>query len=446
MAGAGHAHRSGHRGRNRGRSDPDRSGRWRQQPRIAVFPARPAHPGRADRRDPGRPSAGNRPSHAVLARVATRPTGAPRHRPIHRVRSDEQPTAPWSSCEGRGPAAAAAHRDAGAVAGPDPDRTAVLGADAGLEQADPDRRRAPRRSDRAARGAGRDPGRPRPGARRQHVQLRHHGQPFGADGRAGPRQGDIDQAGRVDRHLRHRTWPRRSPLRHPRARSVLDRAAVPARPGDQERVQHRPAGGQRARARTTRAWPSRPRRSAPTRAARLAAQTLGYTGQVSAADEKANKTLDDFDTIGRSGLESSYDTALRGKDGYQTVKLDPRGNAVGDGATVPATAGDTLVTSIDGGLQDPGREGVEGADHGLAHGRLCRARRRGDRHGPEHRPDPRRGQLSDVRPRGVRRRHLRGRLPQADRAVGQQPVAVPGHRRGVRTWVRRSNWSAHRRT
>ena len=83
----------------------------------------------------------------------------------------------------------------------------------------------------------------------------------------------------------------------------------------------------------------------------LAAQTLGYTGQVSAADEKSNKTLDDFDTIGRSGLESSYDVALRGKDGYQTVKLDPRGNAVGDGATVPATAGDTLVTSIDGGVQ-----------------------------------------------------------------------------------------------
>ena len=72
---------------------------------------------------------------------------------------------------------------------------------------------------------------------------------------------------------------------------------------------------------------------------------------MSAADEKADKTLDDADSIGRSGLEASYDVPLRGHDGYQTVKLDPRGDAVGNGTTVPATAGDTLVTSIDGGVQ-----------------------------------------------------------------------------------------------
>ncbi len=83
----------------------------------------------------------------------------------------------------------------------------------------------------------------------------------------------------------------------------------------------------------------------------LAAHELGYVGQVSATDEKADKSLHDADTIGRSGLEASYDVPLRGQDGYQVVKLDPRGNAVADGKTVTATAGDTLVTSIDAGVQ-----------------------------------------------------------------------------------------------
>ena len=83
----------------------------------------------------------------------------------------------------------------------------------------------------------------------------------------------------------------------------------------------------------------------------LAAHALGYVGQVSAADEKSDKALTDADSIGRAGLESSYDPSLRGQDGYQTVKLDPRGEAVGDGATVNATAGDTLVTSIDANVQ-----------------------------------------------------------------------------------------------
>ncbi len=83
----------------------------------------------------------------------------------------------------------------------------------------------------------------------------------------------------------------------------------------------------------------------------LAAHELGYIGQVSAADEKADPTLVDADTIGQSGLESSYDAALRGKDGYQTVKLDARGVQVGTGTTVEPTTGDTLVTSIDADVQ-----------------------------------------------------------------------------------------------
>ncbi len=83
----------------------------------------------------------------------------------------------------------------------------------------------------------------------------------------------------------------------------------------------------------------------------LAAQVLGYAGAVSAEDEKTDSRLNDADTIGRSGLEEQYDSVLRGTDGTQTVLLDPQGDVVGNGKTVEPTQGDTLVTSIDAGVQ-----------------------------------------------------------------------------------------------
>jgi penicillin-binding protein 2 len=83
----------------------------------------------------------------------------------------------------------------------------------------------------------------------------------------------------------------------------------------------------------------------------LAAHLLGYTGAVSAADEKKNHGLHDADTIGRSGLEERYDSILRGMDGVQIVQLDPRGNSVGVAREIPAEPGDTLVTSIDREVQ-----------------------------------------------------------------------------------------------
>jgi penicillin-binding protein 2 len=83
----------------------------------------------------------------------------------------------------------------------------------------------------------------------------------------------------------------------------------------------------------------------------LAAHVLGYTGAVSATDQKANQKLADADTIGRSGLESSYDSVLRGVDGQSRVELDAQGNAVGTAPGVAAQPGDTLVTSIDARVQ-----------------------------------------------------------------------------------------------
>jgi penicillin-binding protein 2 len=83
----------------------------------------------------------------------------------------------------------------------------------------------------------------------------------------------------------------------------------------------------------------------------LAAQILGYTSEITQADKKRDPLLTDADTIGVSGLEQQYDSALRGVDGRQIVQLNPQGYTVRAGATTPATQGDTLVTSIDLDLQ-----------------------------------------------------------------------------------------------
>ncbi len=79
----------------------------------------------------------------------------------------------------------------------------------------------------------------------------------------------------------------------------------------------------------------------------LAAHVLGYTSEITADDKKANRALNDADTIGASGLEQQYDAVLRGVDGKQLVQLNPQGYTVRMGAQVPAEQGDTLVTSID---------------------------------------------------------------------------------------------------
>lgn len=83
----------------------------------------------------------------------------------------------------------------------------------------------------------------------------------------------------------------------------------------------------------------------------LAGQLLGYTAPVTAADQRRDAKLAAADSIGASGLEDSYDRALRGVDGVQRLNLDPQGYPVSAGGYTPPKPGDTLVTSIDVRLQ-----------------------------------------------------------------------------------------------
>jgi penicillin-binding protein 2 len=88
----------------------------------------------------------------------------------------------------------------------------------------------------------------------------------------------------------------------------------------------------------------------------LAAHSLGYVGPVNQdeldAARKAGRTdLNLNAQIGRSGLEKTYDADLRGADGVRYVTVDNRGTLVGTQRETAPQRGNTLVTSIDTGVQ-----------------------------------------------------------------------------------------------
>ncbi len=88
-----------------------------------------------------------------------------------------------------------------------------------------------------------------------------------------------------------------------------------------------------------------------------ASHIFGYTNEISR--DKLKKQLDDYykqgDVIGVTGLESSYETYLRGEKGYEFILQDSKGREVGslnDGKNnVNAVSGYDLILSIDADLQ-----------------------------------------------------------------------------------------------
>ncbi|MBA0049843.1 penicillin-binding protein 2 [Streptomyces sp. AJS327] len=84
-------------------------------------------------------------------------------------------------------------------------------------------------------------------------------------------------------------------------------------------------------------------------------QVLGYLSPVS--DEEIEKAKDSdspflsSDEIGRSGLERSYDSYLRGSSGVTRYEVDNLGRVMGRGETDRARPGDNLITSIDSRVQ-----------------------------------------------------------------------------------------------
>ncbi|MFG3506113.1 penicillin-binding protein 2 [Streptomyces sp. NPDC047821] len=86
-----------------------------------------------------------------------------------------------------------------------------------------------------------------------------------------------------------------------------------------------------------------------------AAQVLGYLSPVT--DEEIEKAKDSdspflrSDQVGRSGLERTYDKALRGKAGVTRYEVDNLGRVLGEAESDPGRPGANVVTSIDARVQ-----------------------------------------------------------------------------------------------
>ena len=99
----------------------------------------------------------------------------------------------------------------------------------------------------------------------------------------------------------------------------------------------------------------------------LAAHILGYVGEISEEELGLEKfrLLAPGDQVGKQGVESFYDSFLRGTDGSQEIEVDAAGRVKRLLDTVNPEPGNNLVLTIDAELQAAAeaaiREGVERA-------------------------------------------------------------------------------------
>jgi penicillin-binding protein 2 len=86
----------------------------------------------------------------------------------------------------------------------------------------------------------------------------------------------------------------------------------------------------------------------------LATHVLGYVGEISQNDLEREEfaTLKAGAHIGKDGVERTYDSFLRGTDGWKTVEVDAAGRPKQFLEDVPPTPGANLVLTIDIDLQE----------------------------------------------------------------------------------------------
>ncbi len=89
----------------------------------------------------------------------------------------------------------------------------------------------------------------------------------------------------------------------------------------------------------------------------LASHVVGYIGRINQTEKEAIEDSDDegnyrgTDYIGKLGVEQSFEQQLHGTTGVEQVETSAGGRAVRKLATNPATPGDTVMLSLDIGLQ-----------------------------------------------------------------------------------------------
>lgn len=93
-----------------------------------------------------------------------------------------------------------------------------------------------------------------------------------------------------------------------------------------------------------------------------AAHVLGYIGEISQPSEIAKYTEDlgyaSGDLIGKTGVEESYETSLKGKDGKKVVQVDSMGNTTNILKETPPVKGNSLYLTLDLDLQKVAEEAL----------------------------------------------------------------------------------------
>jgi penicillin-binding protein 2 len=99
----------------------------------------------------------------------------------------------------------------------------------------------------------------------------------------------------------------------------------------------------------------------------FAAHLIGYVGEVS--EEDLNSSKFDFyepgDVVGKSGVEQTYDSFLRGTDGSRDVIVNSRGKEVGQLGQQLAIPGHDLRLTVDLDLQRVAEQAMEGRNGAL---------------------------------------------------------------------------------
>ena len=92
----------------------------------------------------------------------------------------------------------------------------------------------------------------------------------------------------------------------------------------------------------------------------LAAHLLGYLGPI--GDERKRPGYEHAVSnalVGKSGVEATYDEALRGVDGVQKLVVDKDGNVTGTSGETPPVTGQKLVLSLDERVQKVADQALE---------------------------------------------------------------------------------------
>lgn len=92
----------------------------------------------------------------------------------------------------------------------------------------------------------------------------------------------------------------------------------------------------------------------------LATHLLGYVGEVSETDLDTQQfaTLKGGASVGKNGVERTYDSKLRGTDGRKTVEVDNAGHPKRFLEDVAAKPGNNLVLTIDADLQRAAEDAI----------------------------------------------------------------------------------------